>query len=131
MAFAIDADIPSPAPVVRAAFPAGAARGSSVVVELSGQNLHDTRTVDFAGRGIRAELISALGSKVTIRVSVDATAEVGRREYRLRTPRGVVAGIFDIGALPEIQEKENNDDWRKAQPIELPVLVNGNIGSED
>jgi hypothetical protein len=39
-------------------------------------------------------------------------------------------GVFDIGGLPEILEKEGND-WRKPQAISLPVLVNGEIGSED
>ena len=40
-------------------------------------------------------------------------------------------GVFDIGALPEMLEKESNDDFRKPQPITLPVLVNGVLGNED
>lgn len=128
---AIDPDLPSPAPTVRAAFPPGASRGASVVVELSGQNLYDTRTVEFAGRGVRAEILSALGTKVKMKVTVDPTAEVGRRDYRLTTMRGAYVGSFDIGSIREMGEIENNDDWRKPQPIALPVLVNGNIGNED
>ena len=53
------------------------------------------------------------------------------RDFRLTTGRGVYVGVFDIGALPEIRESEKNDDYRKPQPISLPVLVNGIIGSED
>jgi hypothetical protein len=128
---AFDPDLPSPAPMVRAAFPPGVQRGMSMVVELSGQNLHDTRSVEFAGNGVRADILQAFGSKVKLKVTVAAGAEVGRRDYRLTTARGVYVGVLDIGALPEIQEKENNDDWRKPQPIEFPVLVNGNISNED
>ena len=106
-------------------------RGTTAEVELRGQNLHDTRSVEFAGRGVKAEIIAAFGSKVKLRITAAPDAEVGRRDYRLTTARGVYVGVFDIGALPEIVEKENNDDWRKPQPISLPVLVNGEIGSED
>ncbi|MFN7934042.1 MAG: PPC domain-containing protein [Bryobacteraceae bacterium] len=128
---AIDADLPSPAPVVRAAYPAGVQRGTSAEVELSGANLHGTRSVEFAGRGVKASIVSAFGSKVKLQVVVSADAEVGRRDYRLTTSRGVYVGVFDIGGLPEILEKEDNDNWKKPQPVTLPVLVNGNIGNED
>jgi len=131
LAAAGDPDLPSPAPGVRAAFPPGVQRGTSAEVELSGQNLHDTRSVEFAGRGVKAEIVAAFGSKVKLKVTAALDAEVGRRDYRLTTARGVYVGVFDIGALPEIVEKENNDDWRKPQVIALPVLVNGDIGTED
>lgn len=100
-------------------------------MELRGQNLHDTLSVEFVGRGIKAEILSAFGSKVKVKITAAPDAEVGRRDYRLTTGRGVYVGVFDIGGLPEIVEKEGNDDWRKPQPISLPVLVNGEIGSED
>ena len=131
LAGAIDPDLPSPAPVVRSAFPPGVQRGTSAEVVLSGQNLHDTRSVEFAGRGVKAEIIAAFGSKVKLRITAAPDIEAGRRDYRLTTARGVYVGVFDIGALPEIVEKENNDDWRKPQAISLPMLVNGEIGTED
>lgn len=131
LAAAIDPDLPSPAPVVRAAYPPGIQRGTSAEVELSGANLHDTRSVEFAGRGVKAEIVASFGSKLKLRVTAAADAEAGRRDYRLTTSRGVYVGVFDIGALPEILEKEDNDNWKKPQPITLPVLVNGNIGTED
>lgn len=128
---AIDPDLPSPAPAVRAIFPHGAQRGTSAEVEMSGQNLHDASSVDFAGRGVRAEVLSSLGSKLKLKITVDPTAEVGRRDFRLTTLRGVYVGVFDIGASPEIVEKESNDDFRKPEQITLPVLVNGTIRNED
>lgn len=128
---AVDPDLPSPAPKVTGIFPHGAQRGSVAEVEFSGQNLHDAVSVQFAGRGVKAEILSAFASKLSIRVTVDATAETGRRDFRLTTGRGVYVGVFDIGALPEIRETEKNDDYRKPQPISLPVLVNGIIADED
>ena len=128
---AIDPDLPSPAPRVTGIFPHGAQRGSVTVVEFSGQNLHDATAVQFAGRGVKAEIVSASESKLSLRVTVDSKAETGRRDFRLTTGRGVYVGVFDIGALPEIREAEKNDDFRKPQQITLPVLVNGIINEED
>ncbi len=127
----IDPNLPSPSPEVRSAFPAGVQRGTSAEVELSGMNLHDVKSVEFSGRGVNAEIVAAFASKVRLKITAAADAEVGRRDYRLTTARGVFVGLFDIGALPEIIEKEDNDNWRKPQAIQLPVLVNGNIGTED
>src|SRR5260370_14306800 len=128
---AIDADLPSAAPVVAGVFPHGVQRAASVDVELTGQNLHDAKSVEFAGKGVSAEILSSLGASLKLRVTADRKAEVGRRDFRLTTARGVYVGVFDISSLPEIREIESNDDWRKPQSITLPVLVNGIIGVED
>ncbi len=128
---AIDLDFPSAAPGVAGVFPHGMQRGSSVEVELSGQNLHDAKSVEFSGKGLSAEIISSLGASLKLRVTADKKAEVGRRDFRLATARGTYVGVFDVSGLPEIREAEPNDDWRKAQPITLPVLVNGIIANED
>ncbi|MEX2261297.1 MAG: hypothetical protein WD696_05065 [Bryobacteraceae bacterium] len=127
----LDADLPSPAPTVRGIFPHGLQRGTSAKIEMTGANLHGAQSVDFAGRGVRAEILSSVGSKLTLHVSAEADAEVGRRDFWLTTERGVYVGVFDVGALPEVRETEPNDDWRKPQPLTLPVLVNGVIGAED
>src|SRR4051794_14312498 len=131
-AFAVvDPDLPSPAPVVNGIFPHGVRRGTSATVKISGQNLHDTQSVEFAGKGLKAEIVSALGSSLELRITADADSEVGLHDFRLHTKRGVYLGVMDVGALPEIQESEDNDNCRKPQPITLPVLVNGIIRSED
>src|SRR6185369_7108154 len=130
-AAAVDPDLPSPAPSIAGVFPHGAQRGKSTEVVLAGQNLHQAKSVEFAGRGVKAAILSSLGTEVRLRITVDATAEPGRRDFRLTTAKGAYVGVFDIGALPEINEVEDNDLWRKPQPITLPVLVNGIIGSED
>ncbi|HEU0120497.1 MAG TPA: PPC domain-containing protein [Bryobacteraceae bacterium] len=128
---AIDSDLPSPAPLVRATFPHGATRGATTEIELTGDNLHDATGVRFAGRGVDARILSAFGGKLKLAVTVSNDAEAGRRDYRLVTPRGEYEGVFDIGTLPEIREIEPNDDWRKAGLLPLPVLANGTLGNED
>lgn len=128
---ALDPDLPSPEPKVTGIFPHGARRGATTEVEFSGQNLHDATAVQFAGKGVKGSIVSASASKLGLQVTVDASAEPGRRDFRLTTDRGVYVGVFDIGALPEIRETETNDDFRKPQPVSLPVLVNGLITNED
>lgn len=128
---AIDADLPSPAPTVQRIFPQGAQRGTTVEVEFGGENLHDAQSIEFTGRGVSGKILAALNGKLKLRVTVDPTAEVGRRDFRLSTLRGVYVGVFDIGALPEIKEAEPNDDLHKPQSISMPVLVNGVLGNED
>lgn len=128
---ALDPDLPSPAPKVTGIFPHGARRGAVTEVEFTGQNIHDAKAVQFAGRGVEGKLLSATGSKLKLQVTVAADAEAGRRDFRLTTGRGVYVGVFDIGTLPEIRESENNDDFRRPQKITLPVLVNGIVADED
>ena len=128
---AVDPDLPSLAPKIAGVFPHGAERGSTTEVELSGQNLYDANAIRFAGRGVTGQILSATDSKLKLRVTVAPTAEVGRRDFRLTTNRGVYVGVFDIGGLPEVRESEKNDDWRKPQVVSLPVLVNGIIDNED
>ncbi len=43
----------------------------------------------------------------------------------------MTASRLAVGALPGIEEREDNDRWKKPQVITLPVLVNGTIRNED
>src|SRR6478672_588835 len=106
---ALDPDLPSAAPVVNGIFPHGAQRGTSSMVKLSGQNLQNAESVEFAGKGVRAEVVSSSGSSLQLRVIVDSAAEVGLRDFRLVTTGGTYVGVFDLGAIPEILEVEDND----------------------
>jgi hypothetical protein len=83
-----------------------------------------------------------LSEMVLIEITVDADAEPGKRELRLRTATGLTNPVvFQVGTLPEVYELEPND--RKAypplpnmpklvkiptdKPLETPVLLNGQI----
>ncbi len=66
-----------------------------------------------------------------MKISVAPDAPVGRRDLRVSTPQGSFVQIFEVGSLPERTEAEPNDDWREAPPIEFPIVINGQVPSED
>jgi hypothetical protein len=87
-----------------------------------------------------------LSEIVLLEVTIDPNAKPGNRELRLRTATGLTNPmIFQVGLLPEVRELEPNDrpghpeppevrrltrdpdTLDKADPIKLPVLVNGQI----
>ena len=124
-------ELPSLAPVVNSIFPHGAQQGSTVEVDFLGQDLHEAQSLRFVGSDVQAEILSASSKRLRARIRVAPQAEVGRRDFRLRTPYGSFVGVFDIGSLREINEVEPNDNPHKAQKISPPVLANGVIKSED
>ncbi len=84
---------------------------------------------------------------VLIEVAIDPNAEPGDRELRLRTATGLTNPmVFQVGLLPEVRELEPNNRQANAErvagilpavqgrdalatekPIELPVVLNGQI----
>ena len=51
---------------------------------------------------------------------------------RLRTTSGITElKTFWVGAIPEINEKEPNNDFKTPQAIPLNITVNGVIENED
>jgi len=124
-------ELPSLAPVVRSVFPHGAQRGTSAEVVLLGDNLHNAVSLDFAGTGVSAQILSSARSMLRARIAVGSAAEVGVRDFRLTGGGGSYVGRFEIGSLAEVLEAEPNDDPRKAQRVSLPGVVNGVILSDD
>ena len=78
-----------------------------------------------------------IAESVVIEITVDAGAVPGDRELRLKTPTGLSNPLcFQVGTFPEQREQEPNDPHAKAlpmpeAPIELPVLLNGQIKPGD
>lgn len=83
-----------------------------------------------------------LAESVLIEVTIDSDALPGNRELRLVTNTGLTNPmVFQVGLLPEIHELEPNDreesadrtnlpgvlNVPKEEPLELPVLLNGQI----
>jgi len=124
-------DVPSLAPVVTSVFPHGAQQGSISEVAFIGQNLGKAISLQFVGSGVRGEILSSSTRKLLARITVSASAEVGRRDFRLRTNYGSSVGVFDIGSLPETREVEPNDSPRDALAVSSPVVVNGVVDTED
>jgi len=67
---------------------------------------------------------------LTVTVTIAPDAPAGEREMRVQTRYGLSNPIyFHVGALPEVMEKEPNDDHH-AKSVEIdspPVLVNGQV----
>jgi hypothetical protein len=74
-----------------------------------------------------------LAALVLLEVTIDANAAPGDRELRLGTPLGLTNPLcFQVGTLPEVREQEPDDPVRfpnlpKPPPVELPVVLNGQI----
>lgn len=82
---------------------------------------------------LRGQPNAQLASTVLLEITVDRDAEPGDRELRLGTQLGITNPItLQVGALPETRELEGGDGRLAGilpaePPLELPVLVNGQI----
>jgi hypothetical protein len=130
-AHAGDANLPDLGPIVISVFPLGAKQGETVEVEISGRNLADTRSIDFARPDIKGTILSSDFFSIKARVSVGPNVPVGLHDYRLRTPRGTHVGVIHVGALPRLMEKEPNNDLKQAQKIQLPSMIDGVVEVDD
>lgn len=110
-------------PAVTYLYPAGAQQGTTVEVTAAGLTDAGAK-VWVSGKGVSAE--SAKG-KLKVSVAKDAVPGV----YWLRAHNADGASgprPFIVGALPEVAEKEPNDDFKKPQLIEVPsAVVNGKL----
>jgi len=72
---------------------------------------------------------AAIAETVLLEVTIDSGAPPGGRELRLETPTGLTDPLdFEVGLAPELIEHEPNDpDAPGAAPLDLPVVVNGQI----
>ncbi len=74
-----------------------------------------------------------IAETVLLEVSIDADAAPGDRELRLATGAALTnPAAFQVGGLPETQEREPNDpgplaNLRKPPVLDVPVLLNGQI----
>lgn len=92
-------------PFITSVFPLGGRAGETAVLELEGWNLPSG----------------------TLELKTEE-GEVGRRAVRVERD-GIVSNAvpFAVDALAEFRECEPNDDAAGAQPIELPVAIDGRI----
>ncbi len=114
--------------------PRGAARGGQVEVEFQGSNLQDAVDLMFHDAGITlVELTQEDNNKVKCKLDITPDCRLGTHPIRIRTKGGVSnLKLFSVGALPEINEDEsNNNDGKSAPTIPIGTTVNGTIGGED
>jgi hypothetical protein len=105
-------------------FPAGARQGATAECSLSGADLAGASGLYFSHPGISA--VPSGPNKFTVRVA--AGVPVGAYDVRAVTPRGLSNfRAFAVGDWPEAREQEPNDEPARAQPLTLPVVVNGRV----
>lgn len=127
--------MPSNAPILYSALPAGVTRGQSVGMALSGVYLEPIQAVRVQAHGVKAELIPlAKGKKpnhrrVVIKLTAAPDADLGMGELRVVTAGGVSNTLrFIVDALPQISETEPNETAAVATPVpKLPIVVNGQV----
>jgi hypothetical protein len=109
-------------PAITYLYPAGAQRGTTAEVTVAG-TLDTSAKVWVSGKGVSVE-----NAKGKLRVTVAKDAIPGVRWLRAYNAEG--AGTlrpFVVGALPEVMEKEPNDDFKKPQVKEGNAVVNGKL----
>ena len=113
--------------------PRGVQRGQDHVLTFSGARLNDAEEIFFYTQGFtvkKIEPVNANAIKVTI--TVDANCRLGEHVAQVRTKSGVSEfRSFYVGALPQVDEKEQNGSLEEAQQVPLNVTVAGVVQSED
>jgi len=109
------------------------------------RELAHIRNIIFAPRK-KQQPNRQLAEMVLIKITIDSEAVPGNRELRLGTSTGLTNPmVFQVGLLPEVCELEPNNrqanpeipnmpklaNLLKAKPIDLPVLLNGQITPGD
>jgi len=117
-----------------AIFPAGGRQGETVVVEFlaaNNGNLSDVRKVIIDGSpGITIRDVKNISARIVQATFVIAPDAVpGRRCVRVLNERSGLTNMlyFSVGRLPEIPEKEPNNEFSTAQDVTLPIVVNGRV----
>jgi hypothetical protein len=106
-------------------YPAGGQRGTTVEVKAGGTFDQWPVKVWVTGKGVSA---TAGADKGTFSFTVEPDAEPGAYWVRVYDDTGA-AGLrpFVVGTIPELAEKEPNNDPESAQPVGRSAVVNGRL----
>ncbi|MFO0811159.1 MAG: PPC domain-containing protein [Gemmataceae bacterium] len=138
---------PLPHPVLGTVFPCGGRAGTTVEIACAGTDLDRATALLFSTSGLSAEPIAQLPDVTDaaprrppgnppppppqrFRVTIAADTPLGIHDVRIVTPLGVSnPRAFVVGALPEVVEREPNDDVPLAQTVALESVVHGVIAT--
>src|SRR3954468_10219925 len=112
-------------PAVTYFYPAGGQRGTTVEVTSAGTLDHWPVQVWASDKAITA---TAGKDKGKLSISIAADALPGVHWLRLHDDQGAsTLRPFVVGLLPDVAEKEPNDEPAKAQSVATPAVVNGRL----
>ncbi|MEE2712031.1 MAG: pre-peptidase C-terminal domain-containing protein [Planctomycetota bacterium] len=113
--------------------PDGVQRGTETVLVLSGRRLEGPLELVTYDPGITVLRLEAKSSKkveATVRIAADAP--LGEHRVRLRTKSGwTELRTVWVGALPCLNEQENNSRFEQPQEVPFGCTVHGRVTSED
>jgi hypothetical protein len=113
--------------------PRGGQRGTEVEFMFHGARLKDAQEILCYTPGFTVGKIEIVNDNVIkTKIKIAADARLGQHCFRVRTASGIsdLKTLF-VGAMPEIYEKEPNNEFKTPQKIALNVTVNGTIENED
>lgn len=113
--------------------PRGGQRGTEVEFTFNGARLKDAQEILCYSPGFTVGKIEVVNDNVVkAKIKIAADARLGQHSMRVRTASGIsdLRTIF-VGALPEVAEKEPNNEFKAPQKIPLNVTVTGTIDNED
>jgi hypothetical protein len=132
LAFAVTA-AKAASPNLAGIAPRGGQRGTDMALSFNGARLSDAKEILFYYPGIsvtKLEVVNDTQVKATVKIAADC--RLGEHAMRVRTATGTSElRTFYVGALPNIDEKEPNNDFANPQKIPLNVTVNGVVDTED
>ncbi len=131
-------------------YPAGGRQGTTVTVQIGGENIYGATAALVSGTGVTAQVIDSkdpeagvefkkrknkkknqavIDEVVTLRVSVAPDVEPGNRDLCLVTTNFLSNKLtFQVGQLNEVREVETNNTLKTAMILpSLPVVINGVI----
>ncbi len=139
-------------------YPAGGAQGSSVDVEIGGLNLSDATSVLISGEGVTAEIVPLpapeptyvmgangkkrvvkkkvvadqnapqLASRIGVRLHIAPNAEVGLRDLRLQSMKGVSNQLsFEVSPYPNFMESQKLVVGEVNEVESLPTTICGYV----
>lgn len=121
-------------PQLEIILPRGVQRGGERELVFQGARLADTEEILFhSAVGFEVKKIEVVNeNSIKALVLVPETCPLGEHLVQLRTKSGISDyKSFMVGALPIVEEKEQNGSLAEAQPIELNVTVHGVCDNED
>lgn len=106
-------------------FPLGGQRGTTVALQFPGMDKEESAKLLVDGPGIEAKGPFVKGAGEVV---IAPDAAFGVRQLRLVGAKTATQPRpFAVGPLPEVLEKEPNESASQAQPLTLPVTLNGGI----